>query len=536
MMAPVVSVVMPTRNRASLLPRALDSVLTQSFRELELIVVDDASTDATPAVLSACAARDERVRVLRLATAVGGAAARNRGVDVARGEFIAFLDDDDEWLPDAAAHLVTAFGAEGPSVGLVHGRFVEVEASAREVPAGNFAAPDGQARTALLRGNRFGNSAVAVRRSVLHEVGGYDARLPRLQDWDLWLRVAGVTRCAHVTQTLARVHCAHDRISTDGSALRSACALLEAKHGTALDRADRAAFLYALGRLLVEHGQKRQGRALIRRSLGEARPPARVFMGALLLLGHRPYRAAAATHGAASRGLNRLAPVGRLVVEAAGAIRNRLQPVRAKRQGELRYWADRVAGEGTLRGDHYAWFYTSHFGLTESDYNERRVLDVGCGPRGSLEWAAGAGARIGLDPLASDYRGLGTARHAMAYVAATAHALPFPDGSFDFVTSFNSLDHVDDLPRTVGEIKRVLRPGGRFLLLAETNQPPTLVEPITLTWDTPSLFEPELEATQVRHFEMLPDGMYDSVRAGRAYDHDNVTGRSGILSAMFRKS
>src|SRR5690554_1767232 len=85
--------------------------------------------------------------------------------------------------------------------------------------------------------------------------------------------------------------------------------------------------------------------------------------------------------------------------------------------------------------------------------------------------------RIGLDPLADDYLRLGADDHAMEYISAPSEDVPLEDASCDSVFSFNSLDHVEDVERMIGEIKRITRPGGRFLLLVEVNHPPTACEP-----------------------------------------------------------
>ncbi len=107
--APVVSVVIPTRNRCALLARALGSVLAQTHEELEVIVVDEASTDRTPEVIAAVA--DPRVRLLRHEIARGAAGARNAGVKAARGRWCAFLDDDDLWAPTKLASQLGALEA-----------------------------------------------------------------------------------------------------------------------------------------------------------------------------------------------------------------------------------------------------------------------------------------------------------------------------------------------------------------------------------------------------------------------------------------
>ena len=215
-------------------------------------------------------------------------------------------------------------------------------------------------------------------------------------------------------------------------------------------------------------------------------------------------------------------------------VRPHYHPARAKRAGELSYWSQRATVEGSLSGRHYEWFFTEHFGIDRAAYRDQRLLDVGCGPRGSLEWADHAAQRIGLDPLALPYRSLGTSSHLMWYVAASSDAMPFEEAHFDVVSTFNSLDHVDDLAGTVAELTRVLKPGGSLLLLAEVNQPPTVVEPITLTWDTPALF-PDLIPVKVRRYEMTQDGLFNSIRANAVWDDTSIARRTGVISALLRK-
>ena len=149
--------------------------------------------------------------------------------------------------------------------------------------------------------------------------------------------------------------------------------------------------------------------------------------------------------------------------------------------------------------------FTGLVGL-EAGYRGKAVLDIGCGPRGSLEWADEASRRVGLDPLADDYRELGTDAHAMKYVAAGSEAMPFADGEFDVVTSINSLDHVDDLERTASEIKRVTRPGGHLVLAVEVGHDPTWTEPQSLSWDVCDVF--------AAAFEVVSRGSTNVTRGG----------------------
>lgn len=152
-----------------------------------------------------------------------------------------------------------------------------------------------------------------------------------------------------------------------------------------------------------------------------------------------------------------------------------------KRQVELAYWRLYLRRTGRLANSHFAAAYTDLFDLAPGHYRGRRMLDIGCGPLGTLEWATEAASRTGVDPLADAYLALNRGTHAMRYVAAPAEKLPFPDQSFDTVSLFNALDHVEDPPAAAAEAARVLAPGGDLLLVCEIGHAPTLTEPHTLT-------------------------------------------------------
>jgi ubiquinone/menaquinone biosynthesis C-methylase UbiE len=146
---------------------------------------------------------------------------------------------------------------------------------------------------------------------------------------------------------------------------------------------------------------------------------------------------------------------------------------------ELNYWKRR-AKKGFIYRD-FKYFCTTCFNLKEDFYNNKKLLDIGCGSRGSLEWADMCNERIGLDPLADPYQLLGANKHKMRYVNGQAENIPFPNEFFDIVFSFNSLDHVDNLSKSINEIIRVLKKGGLFLLIVDVNHEPTVNEPITFS-------------------------------------------------------
>lgn len=199
---PRVSVVIPAYNRERTLLRAVRSVLDQSFRDLELIVVDDASTDDTRTVVEGLA--DTRVRCVSHDRNRGAAAARNTGIRAARGDYVAFLDSDDEWLPHKLevqmAGLLSApkdVCASCSGYRLVFGgRVVD------KIPR----LTDPWQKGLLLGCDLSPGSTQVVSRSVFHEVGLLDEELPRYEDWDWLLRYARRYRMQVADEVLAVVH------------------------------------------------------------------------------------------------------------------------------------------------------------------------------------------------------------------------------------------------------------------------------------------------------------------------------------------
>lgn len=182
-----VTVVIPAFNRAELLPRAVRSVLKQAYRPLELIVVDDCSEDRTPAVLAPLAAGGE-LRVIRHEKNLGVSAARNTGIRAGRGELIAFLDSDDEWLPGKLEAQVD-YLAEHPDQVLVQTQERWMRKGRRVNPGQKHLKKSGDIFIDSVALCLISPSAVMLRRSLLDEVGLFDESLPAAEDYDLWLRV-----------------------------------------------------------------------------------------------------------------------------------------------------------------------------------------------------------------------------------------------------------------------------------------------------------------------------------------------------------
>jgi glycosyltransferase involved in cell wall biosynthesis len=181
---PLVSVYLPTRNRAALLPRAVRSVLRQDYDRIELLIVDDSSTDRTPDLLAEFAAADPRVRTFHPSGARGASAARNVAISAARGEFVTGLDDDDIMLPTRISRLLEAHRDD---CSLVCSSFYLIGGGGRWYDVRN-ASETTIDLDRLLLGNAIGNQAL-VRADRMREVGLFDEEQPAWQDYDLWTRL-----------------------------------------------------------------------------------------------------------------------------------------------------------------------------------------------------------------------------------------------------------------------------------------------------------------------------------------------------------
>jgi glycosyltransferase involved in cell wall biosynthesis len=196
-MSPRVSVIIPTHNRADTVCDAVDSVLLQACREVEVIVVDDASVDETPRVLERYG---DRIRYLRRSTNGGAAAARNDGIRASSGEFVAFLDSDDVYLRDRLQKPVDVLAA-APEFG---GAYADMQITTPgRMATSSYLSLSGHCtsgwvfRQQLVRGALHTNT-VTVRRKCLDEVGLFDESLRRCQDIHLWLRLTHHCRFVYV--------------------------------------------------------------------------------------------------------------------------------------------------------------------------------------------------------------------------------------------------------------------------------------------------------------------------------------------------
>jgi glycosyltransferase involved in cell wall biosynthesis len=232
---PDVSVVVPPHNRGGLLTLTLRSALRQHGVDLEVVVVDDGSTDGTAGLVERLA--DPRVRIVRHATPLGVSSSRNAGIAEARCPWVAFLDDDDLWAPDKLALQLRAANAAHRA--WVYAGSVNVDHRLRILEGGPPPPPE-RVPELLRRYNPVpaGASNVVVRADSLARLGGFDPGLRRTEDWDLWIRLAHDGPPAAVPRPLVayRMH-PRSNAFVDTAEILTETAVIEQRHGIPVDHA-----------------------------------------------------------------------------------------------------------------------------------------------------------------------------------------------------------------------------------------------------------------------------------------------------------
>lgn len=183
-----ISVVTPTYNRPELLINSVNSVLSQTYSDFELIVIDDCSSDNTPGVLKGF--RDERLKVIRNSSNKGIAAVRNIGVTSSQGKYIAFLDDDDEWLPDKLEKQIRIMENSPESLGCVYSGCLTTGPDGSEIVSTSIPRYRNKVLNELLLENFITTSTTLVKKSSIEKAGLFDEDIPYGEDYDMWIRIA----------------------------------------------------------------------------------------------------------------------------------------------------------------------------------------------------------------------------------------------------------------------------------------------------------------------------------------------------------
>lgn len=291
---PTVSVIIPTYNRAHLLGRAIRSVLAQTYQDFELIVVDDGSSDNTGEVVATFV--DPRIHYLRHEENRGAAAARNTGIKASRGEYVAFLDSDCEWLPEKLEKQMEVFGKVSSRVGVVYTDLWSVNQDGhRKYWHSSRVMPEDGIIYDHLIGSQLASismPSVVIKRECLAKVGLFDETFPRLIDRDLYIQLSKHFYFYHIAEPLLNHYGRGEGISSDDRSLVKAEKLILEKYydDIAKSRKSLASHQYVIGNLLCQNGEIDEGRDYLLKAVRLYPFSIRYVVAAILsLFGERAY-------------------------------------------------------------------------------------------------------------------------------------------------------------------------------------------------------------------------------------------------------
>lgn len=281
-----ISIVTPTYNRPELLKISINSVLSQTYRDFELIVIDDCSSDNTPGVLEGF--RDERLKVIRNSSNKGIAAVRNIGVASSQGKYIAFLDDDDEWLPDKLEKQIRIMEDGSESLGCVYSGCLTTGPDGSEIVSTSIPRYRNKVLNELLLENFITTSTTLVKKSCIEKAGLFDEDIPYGEDYDMWIRIAEDFEFDFAPEPLTKYRIHPNSITKNYAKVINGIGKILSKHRRLFARNKRAYgnHLLLLGVLYCYSGKTGEGIKTFMRAIQAYPFDARLYYNlALALLG-----------------------------------------------------------------------------------------------------------------------------------------------------------------------------------------------------------------------------------------------------------
>ncbi len=205
---PTVSIVIATYNREKFIGEAIDSALAQTYFDWEIIVIDGASEDNTHRVVESYVTRESRIRYMMIEKNLSKAAAYNKGLELARGRYIAPLDSDDIWLDKDKLKKQVEFLDANPDYAMLGGGIMHIEVNSKPIKKVLFPIYDSLIRNIILQYNPFAQSTLLYRKSAARECGGYSTDYKICDDYDLWLKIGTKHKFTNIPQVLTgyRIH------------------------------------------------------------------------------------------------------------------------------------------------------------------------------------------------------------------------------------------------------------------------------------------------------------------------------------------
>ena len=253
----MVSVIIPVYNRAAYIGRAIESVLEQTYRDFEIIVVDDGSTDNTKEALKPY---DDKIRYIYQENQ-GASGARNAGIKIAEGKYIAFLDSDDIWLPEKLEKQMELFQKSSKKLGVVYCGVSYVDNKTGQIT--KTIVPDYKGNVSdiiLKRGSGPTTSASVVKKECLKSAGLFDERLFSYEDTDLWIRISQSYKFDYIKDSLVKFLRNHEQLSTNEQVFLKGRELFLSKYSNILPRITKCKLYYMIGNAYCFMNNANKGR------------------------------------------------------------------------------------------------------------------------------------------------------------------------------------------------------------------------------------------------------------------------------------
>lgn len=287
-----VSVIIPTYNRATVLGRSIQSVLDQTFQDFELIIVDDASQDDTRDVVNNF--NIPNIRYVRHEKNLGPGLARNTGINLAQGEYIAFQDSDDQWLPEKLEKQIRYLDSAPSDVGAVYSCLLRMNGSGTvHIPSVKNRRMEGDIHLDICRGNFIAMPVVLVKKECFARTGLFDDRLNQYEDWDMWIRISKYYHFGFIDEPLVISYFTPGSVNEKGvvSEVQAASSILEKHNEEYVENKSVMAYLqFSMGNRLCQTEYIDQGRRYLIKAI-KSNPVIPKYSIALFLslFGHKAY-------------------------------------------------------------------------------------------------------------------------------------------------------------------------------------------------------------------------------------------------------
>jgi len=288
---PLVSIVIPTFNRAATLKRALASILHQTYHNTEIIVVDGPSNDGTEEVVKGFG---RNIRYIKEMVPKGAGAARNKGLKAARGEYIAFQDSDNEWIAEKLEKQMKEFASASKETGVVYTGYLKINGIKKEYyPQKYIRKKEGDIHEELLVENFIGCQTIVAKIECFARAGEFDENLPTNEDWELFLRISKYYHFACIDEPMVLSYIQPDSISADlGKIVIASKSTLKAHYEEYSRSRHLLSHFYFnnIGTILCENGDHKEGRRYIIKAIKLNPGNLRYYLLLILsLLGHFIY-------------------------------------------------------------------------------------------------------------------------------------------------------------------------------------------------------------------------------------------------------